>query len=89
MLIKKIQKFLRFPEFRLDDYKGRDSSIWDWFATILVLHVPFGGFYWTYISWELGSWIMFWCVCLMPISIPVGSYMLYFGVPNWVLTLFG
>ena len=56
---------------------------------LLILHVPLGGFFWAYISWELGSFIMFWCVCIMPISIPVGIYMIYFGVPDWITYLYG
>ena len=88
-MIKKFLKFFSFPKSHPEDYKDQDTNIWDWLATILVLHVPLGGYYWAFVSWELGSWIMFWCVCLIPISVPTGVYMFYFGVPNWILSLFG
>ena len=88
-MIKKIQKFFSFQKSHPEDYKDQDSAIWGWFTLILVLHIPLGGFYWTYVSWVLGSWIMFWCVCLMPVSIPVGIYMFYFDVPDWTSKLFG
>lgn len=60
------------------------------FSFILVLHFPVGGIYWAYASFEIvGSFLMFWCVCIMPISIPVGIYMFYFGIPDWIFYLFG
>ena len=88
-MIKKFLNFFSLPKSHPEDYKDQDTNIWDWLATILVLHVPLGGYYWAFVSWELGSWIMFWCVCLMPISVPTGVYMFYFGVPNWIYGLFG
>ena len=59
------------------------------FSFLLVMHVPIGGLYWVYLSWELGNFIMFWCVCILPLSVPLGAYMFYFGVPEWILYLFG
>ena len=56
---------------------------------LLIIHVPMGGLHWAYISWELGSFLMFWCVCILPLSVPVGVYMMYFGIPNWIMHLFG
>ena len=73
-MIKKIQKFLSFRKPHPEDYIDQDSSIWDWLSVILILHVPLGGYYWAYVSWELGSLRMFRCVCLMPISIPMTDF---------------
>ena len=56
---------------------------------ILLMHIPIGGIFWAYIAWEIGSFGMFWCVCIVPVSVPVGIYMLYFGPPDWILYLFG
>ena len=89
--MKKIRNFFRLPKpSHPEDYKDdSDLTIWDYLATLLVLHVPLGGFYWAYISWKFGSFIMFWCVCIIPVSVPTGVYMFYFGVPNWVNNFFG
>ena len=90
--MKKIIDFFLFPKNEgIESYKNRDGgfNFWILLSVLLVLHVPLGGYYWTYISWTFGSWLMFWCVCLIPISVPVGIYMFYFGVPDWITNLFG
>ena len=66
------------------------DTLTGYLAIFLVMQVPLGGFYWAYISWELGSFLMFWSVCIIPISVPVGVYMFYSGViPDWITYLFG
>ena len=90
--MKKIIEFFLFPKNEgIESYKNRDRgfNFWILLSVLLVLHIPLGGYYWTYISWTFGSWLMFWCVCLVPISVPVGIYMFYFGVPDWITNLFG
>ena len=90
--MKKIIEFFLFPKNEgIESYKNRDGgfNFWILLSVLLVLHIPLGGYYWTYISWTFGSWLMFWCVCLLPISVPVGIYMFYFGVPDWITNLFG
>lgn len=56
---------------------------------VLVLHVPLGGYTWCVVAFDGGSFFMFWCVIFMPVSIPLGIYMLYFGTPEWLINLFG
>ncbi len=51
-----------------------------------------GDLYWLWVSIQLGSFGMFLFGAFpftMPIAAPVGAYSLIFGVPAWVLNLFG
>ena len=90
--MKKIIEFFSFPKrggIGIERYKTRGGGFWILLSFLLIFHIPLGAYHWTYISWTFGSWLMFWCVCLVPISVPVGIYMFYFGVPNWIINLFG
>ena len=56
---------------------------------ILMIHIPLGAFTWAAVGWEIHNFIMFWMVAILPISVPVGIYMFYFGPPDWIMYLFG
>ena len=55
---------------------------------IVGAHIVLGAMNWLYLSWMYGSILMFLCFFLLPISIPVGIYSLYFGAPLWLIELF-
>ena len=39
-----------------------------------------GAFTWAAVAWEIHNYFMFWLVAIMPVSVPVGIYMLYWAV---------
>ena len=55
---------------------------------VIGVHIALGAIYWLYLSWMFGSILMFFCFFLLPISIPIGIYSLYFGPPLWLVELF-
>ena len=57
-------------------------------AGLFGIHVLIGMYTWAAVSWGY-SLAMFWCVVILPVSVPVGIYMFYFGVPDWIVFLFG
>lgn len=48
-----------------------------------------GIFNWCYVAWELKSILMYALTAFPPFSIPMGIYMFFFGVPDWIIYLFG
>jgi len=53
--------------------------------------MPLGALYWLWIAIQLGSFMMFVFGILGPavaVTAPFGLYMLFFGVPHWVINLF-
>jgi len=51
--------------------------------------VILGIFYWCYVAWELKSIFMYALTAFPPFSIPMGIYLFFFGVPDWIIYLFG
>lgn len=51
-----------------------------------------GGLYWLWMAIQLGSFGMF-AIGIFPlaflVTVPVGAYSLIFGMPDWVIALFG
>lgn len=61
-------------------------------AMVLFTLLPVGALYWIWIAIKLGSFVMFVLGVLGPavlITAPIGLYMFLFGVPHWVVSLFG
>ncbi|MGE0852574.1 MAG: hypothetical protein AB7O44_23600 [Hyphomicrobiaceae bacterium] len=60
-------------------------------AELVFLLMPLGALYWLWIAIQLGSFMMFVFGILGPavaVTAPFGLYMLFFGVPHWVVNLF-
>jgi|SoiMethySBSTD1v2_1073268.scaffolds.fasta_scaffold06486_12 hypothetical protein len=60
-------------------------------AEFVFLLMPLGALYWLWIAIQLGSFMMFVFGILGPavaVTAPFGLYMLFFGVPHWVINLF-
>ncbi len=58
----------------------------------LALVIPIGSLYWIWTAIQLGSFMMFVAGIVPPffiVSAPMGFYMLLFGVPGWIVNLFG
>jgi hypothetical protein len=61
-------------------------------AEALLLLMPLGALYWLWIAIRLGNFGMFLLGLLgpaVPLTAPVGLYMLCFGTPYWIIKLFG
>lgn len=58
----------------------------------LTLVFGIGGLYWLWVSIQIGSFFMF-LVGVFPVTLPVtgpvGAWMMFFGPPDWILRLFG
>lgn len=58
----------------------------------LWVFLGIGAVYWIWIAIKLGSFFMFVVGVLGPfvfLTAPIGAYMLMFGVPSWVYSVFG
>jgi hypothetical protein len=58
----------------------------------LGVFAAIGEIYWLWVAIKLGSFTMFAIGFLGPavlITIPLGCYMLVFGIPGWVVAMFG
>jgi len=58
----------------------------------LVATMALGSLYWIWVAVKLGSFAMFVIGVLGPsviITAPIGAYMMFFGIPNWIHSLFG
>jgi len=61
-------------------------------AALLFLVGPVGALYWLWTAIQIGSFSMFLIGCIPPLMLftgPLGAWFLIFGVPGWVLSLFG
>jgi hypothetical protein len=61
-------------------------------SEVLFLLMPLGALYWLWIAIKLGNFMMFVLGLLgpaVPVTAPVGLYMLLFGTPRWIVELFG
>jgi hypothetical protein len=61
-------------------------------AEALLLLMPLGALYWLWTAIKLGNFGMFVLGLLgpvVPVTAPVGLYMLCFGTPHWIVKLFG
>jgi len=65
------------------------ENIQQLFGLVLIGHVITAPFVCISVSLELDSMFMFWCSGILPVSVPLGIYMIYFDVPHWVIYLFG
>ena len=58
----------------------------------LLTAMPLGCVYWLWMSFQVGSLLMFAAGFVPPLFVvtgPVGFYALIFGPPDWLLRLFG
>lgn len=55
--------------------------------------VAIGSLYWLWIAIQIGSFFMFvigvFPITTILIAMPVGAWSLLFGVPDWVISVFG
>jgi hypothetical protein len=55
--------------------------------------VAIGSLYWLWIAIQIGSFLMFvigvFPITTILIAMPVGAWSLLFGVPDWVISVFG
>jgi len=61
-------------------------------ATSLIVLVPIGWAYWLYTAIQFGSFTMFFIGILIPLLLivaPIGLWSLVFGVPEWLMSIFG
>ena len=63
-------------------------------AAVIAVGVLFfiGEIYWMWTAIKLGSFAMFVLAWLGPLAVltaPVGAYMMLFGIPQWVHSMFG
>ena len=59
-------------------------------ATLIGILFFIGSFYFLYLSFKLGSVGMFILgIFLIPVAGLIGAYSFIFGVPQWILSLFG
>ena len=59
-------------------------------ATLIGILFFIGSFYFLYLSFKLGSVGMFILgIFLIPVAALIGAYSFIFGVPQWILSLFG
>ena len=61
-------------------------------AFLIFTLLPVGWLYWVWTAIQLGSFGMFVMGVIPPLAIvtaPIGLYALVFGVPSWVVSLFG
>ena len=61
------------------------------FFAVIYIIFPIGWLYWIWMAFQLGSFSMFVAGLIPPfflISIPVGAYSLFFGLPDWVINYF-
>lgn len=72
-------------------------AIWDFMTGTMGFLVwglvAIGSLYWLWIAIQLGSFLMF-VLGVFPITtiflaMPVGAWSLLFGVPDWVINVFG
>ena len=57
----------------------------------LFMLLPLGELYWLWTAFQLGSFWMFALGLIPPfqlLAMPVGAYMLVFGIPDWVINWF-
>jgi len=74
-------------------FSGVGSFLGGTLAIVLYALWGLGGLYWLWMSIQIGSFLMF-VVGIFPpstifVAAPVGAYSLLFGVPDWVLRVFG
>jgi hypothetical protein len=63
---------------------------WGGIAVMSLLFI--GDLYWLWVAIHMGSFIMFVAGLMGPvaaITAPIGAYMLFFGVPQWIIAAFG
>ena len=60
-------------------------------GTMLIIGplIALGIFYWCYVAWGFKSLLMYALTVFPPLSISMGLYMFFFGVPDWIIYLFG
>tara|TARA_R110001606_G_scaffold399274_1_gene583325 strand:- start:5999 stop:6244 length:246 start_codon:yes stop_codon:yes gene_type:complete len=59
---------------------------------VLMLSLSVGTLYWFWMAIQLGSFTMFLVLIFPPFLIvagPIGIYSLIFGVPDWIINIFG
>lgn len=72
-------------------------SIWDFLTGTMGILVwglvAIGSLYWLWIAIQLGSFLMFvlgvFPITTILLAMPVGAWSLLFGVPDWVINVFG
>jgi hypothetical protein len=58
----------------------------------IYVSMAIGGLYWLWIAIQIGSFGMFLVLLFPPallLAAPIGMYSLVFGVPDWIIRIFG